>query len=350
MSDFSSVIGYPQNPPIPPYAHTPIQSFWNCPRPITFQLPRTPGALRVPVFLWIIIGGVLRYDGIALLPSSFLRGLRFCLIPMRTLHVSILFITVLVAGCFGSGRLRYDTPKEAYDKGVERFEVGKYERAAQYFQGAFDFGRTHEWADDSQLYLARAYRADRQYILAASEYSRFAEIYRGDERVPLAEFERAMTYYERSPGYQLDQTDTQRGIEVFNLYMKRYPGHDSIEVAAQRVLQLRQKLAHKQYNTAQLYDRRGLYEAAALSYEAVFDKFPDTPWADDALLSAIRAYIAFSNQSIASRQPERLQKAIDHYQRLLQIFPDSEVLKEAELLYERANAQMERLIPTPAQG
>ena len=210
---------------------------------------------------------------------------------------------------------------------------------------ADDFGRTHEWADDAQLYLARAYRSNREYILAASEYSRFIEIYRGDPRVPLAEFERAMTYFERSPGYQLDQTDTERGIEVFNLYMKRYPSHDSVAVATQRVQQLRQKLARKQYNTAQLYDRRELYEAAALSYEAVFDKYPDTPWADDALVGAIRAYIAFSSQSVTARQPERLKKAIDHYQRLLQIFPDSELLKEAEALYERANAQMERLIP-----
>ena len=264
---------------------------------------------------------------------------------MRTFRVSILVSAVVASGCFGSGRLRYETPQEAFEQGMERYEAGKYERAAQYFQGAFDFGRTHEWADDAQLFLARAYRANREYILASSEYSRFVEIYRGDERVPLAEFERAMTYFERSPGYQLDQTDTERGIEVFNLYMKRYPNHDSLMVAAQRVLQLRQKLARKQYNTATLYERRELYEAAALSYEVVFDKYPDTPWADDALLGAIRTYIGFSNQCVEGRQPERLQKAIDHYQRLLQIFPDSELLKEAETFYERANAQMERLIP-----
>jgi len=269
---------------------------------------------------------------------------------MRTFTFSILFIALLVAGCSGGGRLRYDTPKEAFDKGMERYEAGKYERASKYFQGAFDFGRTHEWADDAQLYLARAYRANREHILAASEYSRFVEIYRGDPRVPLAEFERAMTYYERSPGYQLDQTDTERGIEVFNLYMKRYPSHDSVVVAAQRVQQLRQKLARKKYNAAQLYERRELYEASALSFEAVFDKYPDTPWADDALLGAMRSYIAFSNQSIATRQAERLQQAVDHYQRLLQIFPDSELLKEAEALYERANAQLERLTANSLKG
>lgn len=262
---------------------------------------------------------------------------------IRTLSLPILLVAVLAAGCAGGGRLRYDTPEEAFQKGMERYNARKYERAVQYFQGVFDFGRTHEWADDAQLFLARAYRANKEYILAASEYSRFVEIYRGDERVPTAEFERAMTYYERSPGYQLDQTDTQRGIEVFNLYMQRYPNHDSVMVANQRAQVLRQKLARKQFNAAQLYERRELYEAAALSFEVVFDKYPDTPWADDALLGAIRAYIAFSDQSIEARQAGRLQQAIDHYQRLLQIFPDSVLLKEAEALYEQANARLQSL-------
>ena len=262
---------------------------------------------------------------------------------IRTFSFPILLVAVLVVGCAGGGRLRYDTPKEAFDKGMERYNKGKYDRAGQYFQGAFDFGRTHEWADDAQLFLARAYRANKEHILAASEYSRFVEIYRADPRVPMAEYERAMTYAERSPSYRLDQSDTQRGIEVFNLYMQRYPGHDSIAVAERQVRALREKLARKQYNTAQLYERRELYEAAALSFEVVFDKYPDTSWADDALVGAIRAYVAFSDQSVETRQAGRLQQAVDHYQRLLQLFPDSELLKDAEALYDRANAQLQRL-------
>lgn len=297
----------------------------------------------------ILFGSVFRYPGMGLW-SGRLIHIQFGLIAMRTIKISILLAAVLVAGCVGGGRLRYETPQEAFDKGMDYFEGGKYERAAQYFQGAFDFGRTHEWADDAQLQLARSYRANREYILASSEYSRFVEIYRSDSRVPGAEYERAMTYYERSPLYQLDQTDTERGIEVFNLYMKRYPGHDSIPAATNRVNELREKLARKQYYAAQLYERRELYEAAALSFEVVFDKYPDTPWADDALVGAIRSYIAFGNQSIASRQAERLQQALTHYQRLLQIFPDSDVLKDAEILYERANRQLESIINVPAQG
>lgn len=251
---------------------------------------------------------------------------------------------LLLAGCSGSGRLSYDSPSDAYEKGLSHYDAGRYSRAAQYFQGAFDFGRTHEWAADAQLYLARSHRRNRDYILAASEYTRFTELYRADPRVADAEFERAMTFYERSPQIELDQTNTRRGVEVFNLYIQLYSNHDSVGVAIQRVGELRQKLADKQFHAAKLYERRGLYQAAALSYEVVFDKFPDTPLADNALLGAMRCYIEFSAQSIEARQPERLQKAITHYQRLLDLFPESELMGQANELGDLAKQRLDALI------
>ncbi len=248
-----------------------------------------------------------------------------------------------MAGCLGHSRISYLSPQEAYDKGVAEYNRGRYDRAAQYFQGVFDFGRAVAVAADAQLMLARSYRANKEYIIAANEYSRFGDLYRTDPRIGDAEFERAMTQFEQSPQFELDQGPTERSIEQFNLFLQRYPAHDSVQAAARRVGELREKLAYKQFFNAQQYERRGLFEAAGLSYEVVFDKFPETPLADDALLGAIRSYISFSGQSIAQRQAERLQKAVDHYQRLIQIFPESEHTDAATELYQQAIARIEEL-------
>lgn len=257
--------------------------------------------------------------------------------------VGALAVTVLVAGCSSSGRLRYTTPEEAFERGMALFERGKYQRATEYFQGVFDFGRTSELAADAQLYLARSYYEDRQYILAASEYTRFIDLYRNDPRVEQAEFERALSYYHLSPTYALDQTDTRRAIDYLNLFLNRYPQSELAGEAEARIQELREKLAHKQVETAGLYERRELYEAAALSYESAFDRYPDTAWADEALLGAIRSFIAFAEQSIRERQEERYQRAVENYERLVQLFPDSPHLKEAERLYEQALAGQQSL-------
>jgi len=244
-----------------------------------------------------------------------------------------LIIAITLSACGGSGRLRYETPQEAYEKGLAQYENGDFERATGFFQGAFDFGRTHQWAADSQLLLARSYRSNNEYLLAANEFTRFMQIYRSDPRVPDAEYELAMTYYDRSPKSELDQTDTERAIVQFQLFISRYQDHELTEDAQSRIIELRGKLAQKQFHTAQLYERRERWNAAAVSYEAVFDRYYDTDMADDALLGALKTYLEYARLSIPSRQAERLRLAETNYDRLIQIFPDSPLVKDAEEIY-----------------
>lgn len=256
---------------------------------------------------------------------------------------TILILLIAIAGCSGSGRVRYESPEEAVTKGLEEFEAENYTKAIEYFRGAFDFGRTHQWAADAQLFLARSYRETEQYLLAANEYTRFTQIFRSDPRVAQAAYELAMTYYARSPSYQLDQTDTERAIQQFQLFIARYPDNELAADAESRITELREKLARKKFHSAGLYERRGLFEAAAIYYEEVFDQYYDTEMADDALLEAMRMYLRYAELSIRSAQMERLQKAEANYDRLRQIFPNSPRLKEAEALYLDVRSMMDRL-------
>lgn len=253
----------------------------------------------------------------------------------------VLAAIVFVVGCSGSSQIRHNSAEEAFQNGVELYEAGRYERAIRYFRAVFSYGRSNEWAPDAQLYLARAYRDDGQYALAATEYNRFMQLYRTDERVPEAEFERAMSLYARSPSYQLDQTYTRRAVDAFTLFIDRYPNHELIPEAEEKVRELQEKLARKKYEAAELYERREMWEAAALTYEGVFDEYPQTSWADNALLGAIRTYVEYADRSIQARQRERYQQAIENYQLLTQAFPESPLLKRAEALYERAQARLE---------
>ncbi|GAB5519811.1 MAG: outer membrane protein assembly factor BamD [Rhodothermales bacterium] len=252
-------------------------------------------------------------------------------------------LVVLMVGCSGSGRVRYDTPEEAYNKGVEAYERERYDLAIEYFQGVFNFGRAHEWADDAQLYLARAYRGNGDYILATNEYNRFTQIYRGDPRVAEADFERAMAYYQLSPEFSLDQSDTVEAIRQFNLFLRRYPQDPRAAEAQRYVVELRGKLAEKKYNAARQYETREQYEAAAITFMGVLEEFPETDWVDDALVSTIRVYIAYAEESIEASAIERYQKAISTYEQLLQLFPNSERLKDAEALYTQAQAGLKAL-------
>jgi outer membrane protein assembly factor BamD len=246
-----------------------------------------------------------------------------------------LLVLALLPAC-SSSRLRYDTPQDAYQRGMADFERERYDRAAEYFQAVLTFGRAGEYADDAQLYLARSYARNGQHILAAAEYTRFSQLYRSDPRVAEAEFERAMQYVQQSPGYQLDQTQTESALTTLQLFVNRFPDHERRTEAETIIADLRAKMARKAYESGTLYERRELFEAAAITYERAFQDFPDAAYADESLLGAIRMYVAYADESVAARQAERYGRAVELYERFVEIFPSSPHLRDAEDLYTRA--------------
>jgi len=254
-----------------------------------------------------------------------------------------LALVVGLIGCSGSQRVTHNSPKQAYEKGMEQFEKENYDRALRYFRGVLSYGRGNEWGPDAQFQLAMTQRKKGKYLVAANEFKRFTQLYRNNQKVPRAEYERARAYYSRSPDYQLTQTDSRKAIDLFQLFIERYPDHELVPDAQAKIDKLRAKLAHKQFAAGKLYERRDMWRAATRSYEDVFDTYPDTPWADNALLGALRTYVRYADRSVQEKRAERYQKAIDQYGRLTQLFPDSPLLKQAQPLRDEAQRKLERV-------
>jgi outer membrane protein assembly factor BamD len=249
----------------------------------------------------------------------------------------------LLVGCSGGDQLSYRGPEEAYQKGMAQFEDGDYQQAIRLFRGVFEYGRGNEWAPKARFQLAMAQRELSKHLVAANEFKRFTELYRNSELLPRAEFERANSYYLRSPMYRLDQSDSRQGISLFRLFIDRYPNHDLVPEAKEKIEELRGKLARKKFEAGKLYEQRDMWNAATTVYEEVFDQYPDTPWADDALLGAVRAYLRYADRSVQQKQAERYQKAIQNYNRLTQLFPESDLVNTAEGLYSEAQNKLDRV-------
>ena len=249
------------------------------------------------------------------------------------LFVTLFFIT----GC-SQARLQYDTPEQAFEEGKSFLEDEKYTQASDALRAAFDYGRAYPWAPEAQFLLATSYYQNKRYLQAVNEYERFIQLYRTDSRVEEAEFQRALCHFQLSPPYALDQSDTKRALSDFQIFISRYPNSPRRAEAGDMINELLEKLGKKQFESARLYERQDMYEAAAISYKRVLELYPSTTWVDQALLGAMRSYINYSNASIQQRQAERAQSALDIYTQMLQLFPNSNYLKEAETLYGEAQA------------
>ena len=250
--------------------------------------------------------------------------------------LALALVAVTAAGCSGS-REAPASAQDAYAQGVAAFEAGKHDRAIELMRATLDFGRSTEFASDAQLTLARAYRADKQYLLAGAEYTRFVDFYRNDPRIEEAAYERILAFAELSPSYELDQTDTEQTIVYIRLFLQRYGTTSEYAARAGALLdELTEKLALKQFESGKLYERRGLFEAAAIAYGDVLEKYPASAVADDAAYARIRAQTSYAANSVPAKQVARYREALGLYDRFVTLFPSSPFARDAEAEYDRA--------------
>lgn len=233
-----------------------------------------------------------------------------------------------------------DTVQDAFDKAYVLFENEEWLDAARAFTAVQQYSRDTELGADTQFYLAESYYNSRQYLLAAAEYERFLSFYRNSPRREEVQFKVALSYYQQSNRYNLDQEETYQAIEQFDLFATRYPDSERIDEAGAYIEELVNKLAQKSYAAAEFYYRTGSYEAAAIKYGEVLDEYPGTIWAERALAKQIESYILYADNSITERQDERYQMAIDKYEQYLQLFPRGENRTLVEALYDRAREQL----------
>lgn len=242
---------------------------------------------------------------------------------------------------------RGDTLPVAFKKAMGLYAEENYSDAAEAFETVISIGRGTEYGQEAQFYLAEAYFNNGRYLMAASEYERFTSLYPRAPKRQEADFKEAYSYFKLSPRYRLDQSYTHTAIEKFRLYNSRYPNSDRVDEAAKYIDKLRSKLAHELYGAADLYMRTDQYEAAIIYYGLVIDQYPETAWAEQALVNQINAYVVYADNSVRNSQRKRYRKAVESYETYIQLFPQGEHRSRAEDLVDEARTALAGLRDNP---
>lgn len=231
----------------------------------------------------------------------------------------------------------------AFDKAKRVYDKGAYGEAARAFETVISIARGTNYAQDAQYYLAESYFKNKEYLLAASEYQRYMNYYPRDERREEVQYKEALCYYKLSPRYKLDQTETLKALELFQLFILRYPTSEYSTEAGKRVNELRNKLAHKMFDAGLFYLRIREYNAAQIYFGLVVNEYPDSIWADDALAKQMEALELYADNSVQDKKEERYRMALNVYQKYLQLFPNGAQREEMEGRYDDIRDKMKSL-------
>jgi outer membrane protein assembly factor BamD len=244
-------------------------------------------------------------------------------------------LAAVLAGCGSSQETATLTPEQRYAKAKALFDDRDYLEAINEFTVITLQYQGSAYAADAQYFIAESRFERAEYLLAAFEYSVVKRNYPASARVADAAYKSALSYYMLSPKSSLDQQYTKKAIDEFQSFAEYYPTHSLAAEAAQKIKELTNRLAKKQYETARLYATMEYYKAATLSYDVIIEKYHDTEYAPLAVIE--KAELLFSRK--------RYTEARTEVHSFLSKFPNSVLRARAEALNLKID---ERLQSSPA--
>ncbi|MEJ2184882.1 MAG: outer membrane protein assembly factor BamD [Gemmatimonadota bacterium] len=199
------------------------------------------------------------------------------------------------------------------ERGMAAYDAHNWSKAVEYLSRLAVVAPTLPRIAEVRFKLGQAHYNAHQYITAASEFSRLANDMSQDSLADDAWFGVCRSYDALSPNPQLDQEYTKDAIQNCQTLVQIFPNSPYADSAKHIVRTMTDKLAQKVYEGGDWYYRRKALDSAIIYFEAVVNKYPDSPAAPASLLRLYQIYQKLSyKEEMASTRDQ-----------LLKDYPDS---------------------------
>ena len=229
--------------------------------------------------------------------------------------------------------LKYETAEKYYEK-------KDYFRALQLLEELMTVYRGTVRGEQVYYYYAYSNFYIRDYIMASYHFNNFLASYPTSKYAEEIQYMYAYCFYLDSPISSLDQTNSFDAIDKFQLFINRYPGSPRVADANKLIDELRMKLETKQFANAKLYYKTEHYKAAVSALQNVLIDFPASVFKEEVLYLIFKSSYFYANNSIESKQLIRLKDARENYLKLVDSFPQSKYLDDAERQYGKVESEI----------
>ena len=261
----------------------------------------------------------------------------------RILLAAVVAVSLL-ASC-GFRRKKYDNPitkdtqqpdKVLFDKAIADIERSRFEIARLTLQTLINTYDSSEYLAKAKLAIADSwYREGGGHGLAQAEaeYKDFILFYPAMEESAEAQQKVCDIHYKQMEKYDRDPQHAIRAEDECRQLLVQFPNSKFAPEAQQKLRNIQEVLAQKDFGTGQFYMRKGSYPAAAARLNSVVDQYPLFSAADESLWLLGDAY---------TRMGDRFEdRAANAYTRIVRDYPLSERAEEAK----KRLAALKRPIP-----
>ncbi len=262
----------------------------------------------------------------------------------RYAFVAMLVLVIFNASCSRFRRLeRSEDWREKYQAGLDYYAKKDYYRTAILFEQILPIVRGLPEGEKVEFYLAYCQYYEKTYLLASNQFKTFFENYGRSSLAEEAYFMYAYSLYVASPPENLDQRSSIEAMNAMQTYVNQYPTSKFADRANEVIAASQKKLEKKGFEGAKQYLKLKYYQAAVVSFENFQKSFPDSQYLEELTYLKVQAQYKLAQQSIISKQLERYTATVEYYKELVDNYPKSEYLKEAERYYSDSLNELNKL-------
>jgi outer membrane protein assembly factor BamD len=267
----------------------------------------------------------------------------------KTMRISLLvLLTALIFNSCSEYQktLKSEDAFRMYAAADSLYHVGKYKKALKLMEAIVPVFRGKPEAEKLMFMYASTYYQLEDFYLAGYQFERFETSYPQSDSLELAAYRSAKSYYELSPRYSLDQTDTYKALEKMQAYINKYPNSEFRIEANILVSELRGKLERKDYSIAKQYLDISDYKAAIASFENFISDHPGSKYRKASFFGRMEASYKLAINSIPSLVEERLITTIGYYDSFMKYYDDSDLRPAADEIYNDIQSRLNTVEPT----
>ena len=202
----------------------------------------------------------------------------------------LILLLLLFTSC-GTYKVSSESSSNKIDYVKNLIDDEKYSRAIDELNYIMFNDPLSEYSAIAQFYIGECYFYLNDFSQSIIEYNKY--LTRNDsieELVEKSQFMLCKCYFNISLEYNKDQSDTYIAIEKLQYFIEKETMRDYIEDIEIMILDLRTKLAKKDFYTAKLYIKLEELDAAIIYYKNIVNDYYDTEFVNSALANISLIY------------------------------------------------------------
>src|SRR6185312_8734290 len=245
--------------------------------------------------------------------------------------------------------------KALYDRSMDSMKHGRYQEARTLLETLINTYPDSEYIARAKLAVGDSWYQEggtAAWQQAEAEYKDFQTFFPNLPEASEAQLKVANIHYRQMEKPDRDFAQAMRAADEYKTLIQTYPDSPLVPEAKQRLREVQEVLAERQYRIASFYFLRQNLAASQARLQSLVDSYPLYSKIDEALYTLGQLYereaVAMRKQNIPEAQKEKLaadfqKHAIESYTRIITRYPAMDRANDAKRRLEALNSP----VPTP---